>query len=129
MTALSPAWPWPTLGVAYVPEFKVPALFTSRQAEGALDTIAAGLVIIYKQEIAIVGAIDTRFFIDTVRIRSKKKGQRDVASDAPYSAVVEHGWIKRARGQVSYPGRWPAGRAIVMLDSVVESAFSHQLAR
>ncbi len=127
MRVIAPAWP--ALQFVYQPVFETPVIFSQQQAERALDDISAGLIIIYKQEIAIVGAVDTRFFIDTVRIRSARQGVRMVASDAPYSGVVEHGWIYRARGQGSYPGRWPAARAIASLDRVIDTAFSHQLVR
>lgn len=98
-------------------------------SELALEEIGIGLVGLYKGEAAAVGAIDTRFFIDTIGVRYATRFERGVGSLAPYSGVIEHGWIYRARGQASYPGRFPAARAVARLDSVIEDAFSRQMRR
>lgn len=97
----------------------------------ALQEIGEGLVKYYQYQIAAVGAIDTAWFINHVRILNK--GHRYVVVGAGpevnYSAVVEHGWIERARGQASYPGRFPAGRAIGMIEPLIQDAFAHQMWR
>lgn len=124
---------WPTLTIAY--EVTLPRGLAylrsdiTNAEEAALDTIAWGLVNIYQAEIEEVKAVRTGFFRDTVRVRQSARLIRWVGSLANYAAVVEHGWIYRARGQQSYPGRFPAARAIARLDTVVEDAFFHQLMR
>jgi len=119
-----------SLSVPRVPQ--VPAALTfidNKQIEQALDDVSSGLISLYQAEIEAVGAVDTGYLRDTVRVRSRRKGERFVASDAEYSGVVEFGWINRAKGQASYPGRWPAGRAVVLLGPVVEQAFARQIRR
>lgn len=121
---------FPGLMVSPIPEIPEAITFIdNRQIEAALDDVSSGLVRVYKEEIEAVGAVDSGHLRDTVRVRSRRRGERYVASDAEYSGVVEHGWINRAKGQASYPGRWPAGRAIVLLGPVVEEAFARQLRR
>lgn len=127
------AYGWPAIILAYpvlIPAgIRTLAPDVQDYSEDALQEIAEGLVGLYKQEIIAVGAVDTRFFLDTVGIRFASRGERQVASDAFYSGIVEHGWIWRARGQDSYPGRFPAGRAIAQLEPVIEDAFTRQLYR
>jgi hypothetical protein len=95
-------------------------------SEAALDEIADGLVDVYKEEIEAVDAIDTRHFIDTVRVREASiRFERLVASDAGYSGIVEEG----RDDTPNYEGRFPAARAIARLDPIIENAFDHQLAR
>lgn len=59
-----------------------------------------------------VGAVRTGFFRNTIKERTLREASdfftSEIASDAPYSDVIERGWIHRARGQASYPGRYPA---------------------
>jgi hypothetical protein len=97
--------------------------------EPALDEIASGLIRLYQAQIMAVGAIDSGDFINTVEVREKGHRYRIVASKVSYSGVVEHGWIERARGQASYPGRFPAARAIGQLTPVIGDAFAHQMWR
>lgn len=124
---------WPTIVFAYpvlIPDgIRTLAPDIQDYSEDALEDIAEGLVGLYQAEIQAVNAIDTRFFIDTVRIRFATRGERHVASDAPYSGIVEHGWINRGRGQESYPGRFPAAKAVSRLEPVIEDAFTRQLFR
>jgi hypothetical protein len=124
---------YPTINIAY-PVLIPSALRELGQdiesdAEAALVEIAEGLVTIYQEEIEAVGAVDTRFFLETVDIRYATRFERGVGSRAFYAGVVEHGWTARARGQESYPGRFPAARAISRLEPVIESAFDRQLRR
>lgn len=96
-----------------------------------LEEIGEGLTRFYTAQVMAVGAVDTSWFINHIRILNK--GHRYIVVGAGpevnYSAVVEHGWIKRARGQASYPGRWPAARAIGMIEPVIGDAFAHQMWR
>lgn len=96
-----------------------------------LDEISGGLIRFYQAQIMAVGAIDTSWFINHVRLLAKGHRYRIVGAgpEVPYSGVVEHGWIERAQGQLSYPGRWPAARAIGMMEPVIGDAFAHQMWR
>jgi hypothetical protein len=98
--------------------------------EKALDILGGQMVRLYKEEITAVDAIDTRFFLDTVAVQEPHRPhERIVKSAAAYSGVVEQGWVYRARGQESYPGRFPAARAIGRIEPEIEDAFSQVLAR
>lgn len=124
---------WPVIDIAYPIEIPSGIRFleanVGKAYDNALDEIAGGLAEIYRDEIQAAGAVDTRFFIDTVGIRYAKRNERGVGSLAGYAGVVEHGWIYRGQGQKSYPGRFPAAKAIVKLDAVVYDAFERQLYR
>lgn len=99
-------------------------------AEEALKEIAEGTVALYQGQIMAVKAIDTGYFINTVHVRSAtSRFEREIASEAPYSGIVEHGWIYRGKGQESYPGRFPAARTIPQLAPIIGDAFAHQLGR
>ena len=97
--------------------------------ELALTDIGDDFVSLYQQEIAAVGAVDSGDFMNTVKVRRQAWHQRDIASGVAYSGVVEEGWTKRARGQESYPGRFPAKRAIARMGPIIQSAFNNQLMR
>jgi len=120
---------WPALSVGYVPD--VPEALTfidNRQIESALSDVTDGLIRVYQQEFENVDAVDTGKTKRSVRKRGRGRFEKEVVADTP-ALVIEHGWIKRARGQDSYPGRWPAGRAVVLLGPVVEQAFDRQMRR
>lgn len=101
---------------------------------GFID-LAERMVEEYQGAIETVGAIDTGYFRDTVKVREMSieglEKTAYVASDAPYSGVVEYGWIVRGRGQASYPGRYPGNLAIsnLLTSGAVNSAFENQLMR
>jgi hypothetical protein len=101
--------------------------------EQAMDDIANGYVALYKGEIVSVGAVLSGRFRDRVHVRSASRYgdtiEKIIASEVPYSGVVEYGWIERARGQASYPGRYPAARAIDRGQLMLREAFDNQLAR
>lgn len=126
------AWPVITVLAAHIPDAlrfiggDVDAIY-----EPVLDEVAGGLVKFYQYQIMAVGAVDTAWFINHVRILAAGSRYRIVGAgpEVPYSGVVEHGWIERARGQASYPGRFPAGRAIGMIEPVIGDAFAHQMWR
>lgn len=124
---------WPSIIFAYpvyIPDgIRSLAPDVQDYSEDALQEIAEGLIGLYKEQIEAVDAVDSRFFLETVGIRFASRGERHVASDASYSGVVEHGWIFKAGGQESYPGRFPAARAVSMLEPVIDDAFQHQLFR
>ena len=103
--------------------------FFEDPVEAALDDIAKETVTLYQSFIEEVGAVSSGDFRDTVRVREVSLGERIVASDVAYSGVVEYGWINRARGQESYPGRHPAQMTVDALDSVVHDAFETQFIR
>lgn len=120
---------FPALTIAYVPVLPETVEFiTSRQLEEALIDISDGLIAVYQFQFEAVSAVDTGQTKDSVRKRVISKYVREVVADSP-ARIIEHGWIYRARGQDSYPGRWPAGKAVVMLDAFVVSAFTRQLMR
>lgn len=101
--------------------------------ETSAEAIARAMVVLYKDEITSVGAVLSGRFRNTVKIRSAtRRGdtiERIVASDMPYSGVVEEGWLRRARGQESYPGRHPAERAVERALPIVRDVFETQLNR
>lgn len=102
----------------------------SNVSEDALDIIGGRLVRLYKEEITAVDAIATRFFNDTVAVQEPHRlNERTVKSAASYGGIVEIGWVYRARGQESYPGRFPAARAIERIEPEIEDAFSQVMAR
>lgn len=125
---------WPVIVVAY-PVLIPDAL---RHLEGELsdfaveplDEVADGIARRYQEEIEAVHAIDSRHFIDTVSSRAAtRRDERIVKSDAEYSGVVEHGWITRAKGQDSYPGRFPAARAVASVEDIITDAYSRAFNR
>lgn len=99
----------------------------------ALDTIADGLTALYQATITSVGAVLSGRFRDTVHAReATRRGdlkERIVASDMYYSGIVELGWISRARGQASYPGRYPAKLTALQAGPVIYAAFDNQMTR
>lgn len=101
--------------------------------ETSAEAIAQAMVILYKDSITSVGAVLSGRFRNTVRIRSAtRRGdviERIVASDMPYSGVIEEGWLRRAHGQESYPGRHPAERAVERALPVVRDVFETQFNR
>lgn len=130
-------WPiarWPIIDVvaAHIPDAlrhiggDVDAIF-----EPALDEIAGGLVRLYVAQTLAVGAVDTTWFINHIRVFGKGHRYRVVGAgpEVDYSAVIEHGWIERAQGQASYPGRWPGARAIGLMEPIIGDAFAHQMWR
>lgn len=120
---------FPALTVGYIPFVPESVQFiTNSQLENALIEITDGLVVTYQYQIEEVGAVDTGETRDSVRRRARSKYVKEVIANSP-ALIIEHGWIYRARGQDSYPGRWPAGRSVVMLDAFVVSAFTRQLMR
>ena len=124
------AWPIVEIGFVRIPEaIRYLGPDINKATEPALDEIAKGVIRLYKEEITAVDAIDTGFFINTVHTRFATKGERVIASDANYSQVIETGWAKRAGGQASYPGRFPATRAIARTGPVIENAFDRALRR
>jgi hypothetical protein len=126
------AWPIIEILAAHVPDAlrhiggDVDSVF-----DPALDEIAEGIIKVYQYQILAVGAIDTGWFINHVRLLAKGHRYRVVGAgpEVPYAGVVEHGWIERAKGQLSYPGRWPAARTIGMLEPIIGDAFAHQMWR
>ena len=101
--------------------------------EAALDDVAAGAVTLYQNTITSVGAVLSGRFRDTVHVRSASRSgdlrERIVASEVPYSGVVEEGWLRRAHGQESYPGRHPAKITVESAGPIVRDAFENQFLR
>jgi hypothetical protein len=99
----------------------------------ALDSIAAGVIALYQTTITSVGAVLTGRFRDTVHVREASRAgdlrERIIASDALYSGIVEFGWIYRARGQASYPARYPALITRDAAGPIIYDAFAMQMTR
>lgn len=95
-------------------------LHLSETFEGRIDKLhdAAALYLsdAYKYYIYVVGAVDTGELLGSVHIEEGPSGGGDhikyIVAGADHAMVVETGWILRAQGQASYPGRFPAQRAL-----------------
>jgi hypothetical protein len=107
-------------------------------SEGIADEVAEEVAVRYRGAIEAVDAIDSGRFHNNVHARAAVRTgefyERTVISEdeegpIPYSDVIERGWINRARGQASYPGRYPAMKAVDNLQPVVDESLIHQLER
>lgn len=80
------------------------------------DAAAQYLSDSYKFYVAAVGAVDTGDLITSIHVEEGPSGgvlhQKYVVAGVPYAIVVETGWTERGQGQASYPGRFPAQKAI-----------------
>jgi hypothetical protein len=93
--------------------------------EDALDRLADNMAGLYQEEARAVGADASGFFISQIAVApAGHPGERMVRGAARYSGVIEEGWIWRAKGQESYPARWPAARAVDRADEAVQAAWS-----
>jgi len=74
----------------------------------------------YRYYVVAVGAVDTGAFLYSIRTEDGPYGSgitqsKYVVSQINYAKVVELGWVDRGRGQASYPGRFPAKKAVESL--------------
>lgn len=105
--------------------------------DAVADAVAELVAGLYVAAIASVGAVLSGRFRDKVKVRTaRREGAtrlREVASgdpgEVPYSGVVEFGWLHRARGQESYPGRFPARKAVSTAKPFVRDAIAGQMMR
>jgi hypothetical protein len=80
------------------------------------DAVAYYLADAYRSFIVAVGAVDTGELLFAVHVEEGPSGggisTKYVVADVDHAAVVEIGWTERAAGQASYPGRYPAQKAV-----------------
>ena len=80
------------------------------------DAVAYYLADAYRSFITAVGAVDTGEFLFSVHVEEGPQGggisTKYVVADVDHAAIVEFGWTDRAAGQSSYPGRFPAQKAV-----------------
>lgn len=88
----------------------------SREFQGPMDELidAAALYIsdAYKYYVVVVGAVDTGELLHSIHVEEGPGRVKYIRASADHAMVVEVGWIHRARGQASYPGRYPAQKAV-----------------
>jgi hypothetical protein len=79
------------------------------------DAIAFYLADSYRYYVQAVGAVDTGELLFSIHIEQGASGgginTKYVVASADHAKIVETGWLLRARGQTSYPGRYPAQKA------------------
>jgi hypothetical protein len=87
-----------------------------RPIEQIDDAVAYYLADSYKYYIVAVGAVDTGELLMSVHVEEGPSGgglhTKYVIADADHAKIVETGWLNRAKGQASYPGRYPAQKAV-----------------
>lgn len=80
------------------------------------DAVAYFLADAYRSFIVAVGAVDTGELLFAVHVEEGGEGgglsTKYVVADVDHAAIVEIGWTDRAAGQASYPGRFPAQKAV-----------------
>jgi hypothetical protein len=83
------------------------------------DASAQYLSDAYKYYVVVVGAVDTGELLYSIHVEEGPSGgdshRKYVVAGANHAKVVEIGWIERGQGQASYPGRFPAQKAIEFL--------------
>lgn len=105
------------------------ALHLSRQFQEPLeelsDAVAHYLEDAYKYYSVVVGAVDTGEHLFSIHVEEGPSGgdeyQKYVVASSGHSMVIEIGWTERAKGQASYPGRFPAEKAVEFLIQGLES--------
>jgi hypothetical protein len=102
-------------------DFQVPIQMLSEASANYLADM-------YRYYIAAVGAVDTGELIESVHIVDGSDSADDhlkyVRAGAGHAAVIEYGWTNRAKGQLSYPGRFPAQKAF---ESFIEKMDSGEI--
>lgn len=78
-----------------------------RPVEEFKDAVLNYVADAYKFYVVAVGAVDTGELLESIHV----EGNSIVAS-SQHAKVVEIGWTERAKGQASYPGRFPAQKAV-----------------
>jgi hypothetical protein len=84
------------------------------------DAAANYLADAYQYYVVAVGAVKSGELLQSIHVQegpSSDGGDRlkHVVATANHAAVVEYGWIERGKGQLSYPGRFPAEKATMAL--------------
>lgn len=73
----------------------------------------------YKFYVVEVGAVDSGELLYSIHVEEGASGgsheRKYVRASANHAMVVEIGWTERAQGQESYPGRFPAAKAVEFL--------------
>lgn len=87
-----------------------------RPIEQIDEAITYFLADAYRTFIVAVGAVDKGELLFAVHVEEGPSGgglhTKYVVADVDHAAVVEFGWTERASGQASYPGRFPAEKAV-----------------
>lgn len=83
------------------------------------DAAAHYLADSYKFYVVDVGAVDSGELLYSIHVEEGASGgdheKKYVVAGANHAMVVEIGWTERGQGQASYPGRYPAAKAIAFL--------------
>lgn len=83
------------------------------------DAAAHYLSDAYKHYVVEVGAVDTGELLESIHVEEGASGggehRKYVIASANHALVVEIGWTERGQGQASYPGRYPAAKAVEFL--------------
>jgi hypothetical protein len=124
--------PWPIINVlqAHIPdavrhiEDDVSKLYAPM-----VEVVSEGLVWFYKQETIAVGAVDTGWFLNHIRVlnRGPRYAVVGAGPEVPYSGAIETGWVERDGSK--FPGRYPAARAIALVEPLIGDALAHQMWR
>jgi hypothetical protein len=73
----------------------------------------------YKFYVVEVGAVDSGELLFSIHVEEGASGgdyhRKYVRAGAAHAMVVEVGWTERGQGQASYPGRFPAQKAVESL--------------
>jgi hypothetical protein len=108
----------------------LPSIIAREFKRAMIDEIAPALVSHWGTALGEVGAVDKGTYLESIEagVPASFSGG-DVTAitiEAPaaeqYSDVVERGWLKRGKGQESYPGRFPVKRAIEEADPEIVKA-------
>lgn len=96
-----------------------------RPMEEVKDAIVYYLADAYRSFIVAVGAVDKGHLLFSVHVEEGPSGGgmfiKYVVADVNHAAIVELGWTNRAQGQASYPGRYPAQKAVEFTISELQS--------
>lgn len=75
----------------------------------------------YRFYVVAVGAVDKGELLYSIHVEDGPGFTKWVVASANHGMIVELGWIDRAQGQASYPGRHPAEKAIEFFFNQLES--------
>lgn len=99
-------------------------LYLSREFQIPIDEVSDAaanyLADAYQYYVVSVGAVKTGELLHSIHVQegaSTPGGERlkHVIASANHAAIVEYGWTERGKGQLSYPGKFPAQQAVAKL--------------